>query len=84
VVDLLHMPTEVFYRVSQKFGYVLIKRPVRRKNMSYAEIDAKNFPITDVNITRGGRWMTHTIMKYPELEDTFRVIPKRIKWFILN
>jgi hypothetical protein len=80
MISTFHMPTEVFYRVSQKFGYVLIKRPVRRKNMSYAEIDAKNFPITDVNITRGGRWMTHTIMKYPELPDRFRVIPKRIKW----
>ena len=79
MITTFHMPSEVFYRVSQKFGYVCFKKPVNRSTMSNAEKDAKGFGIKKMNISSGGYWMTHTIGMFPELPDEYRLVPQRIK-----
>ncbi|MFX1286867.1 MAG: hypothetical protein ACFFB5_24755 [Promethearchaeota archaeon] len=80
MITTFHMPSEVFYRVSQKFGYVCFKKPVNRNNMIPPEEDAKRYSIQQVNISKGGYWMKHTIGMFPELPDKYRLVPRRNKW----
>lgn len=79
MMTTFHMPSEVFYRVSQKFGYVCYKTPVNRKGMYGPEKDARRLGVNGVNISKAGRWMTHKFGMYPEMEDKYRLIPSRIK-----
>lgn len=79
LLTTFHMPSEVFYRVSHKFGFVIFKRPVNRRDMYEVEKDARSFGVKKCNISRGGYWMTHTIGYYPELPDIFKLIPQREK-----
>lgn len=79
MITTFHMPSEVFYRVSQKFGYVCHKTPVNRKGMWGPEKDAKRLGVNGVNISKAGRWMTHWFNMYPEMEDKYRLISSLIK-----
>ena len=79
MITTFHIISEVFYRISQKFGYILIKRPVNRKGMTDVERDARSFGVKEVNVSRGGYWMKHKIGYFPELPDLFRLIPQREK-----
>lgn len=80
MITTFHMPSEVFYRISQKFGYICFKKPVNRNGMSNAELDAKGFGVKKVNVSMGGYWMQHTIGMFPELPDEYRLVPQRTKW----
>ena len=71
-----HMLQEVFYRVSQKYGFEFIKKPVNRNFMSAAHNDAKGFKVNEVNICRGGYWRHHTIGYHTELPDVYRILPE--------
>lgn len=84
MITTFHMPSEVFYRISQKFGFVCFKKPVNHKSMSNAELDAKGFGVKKVNISSGGYWMQHTIGMFPELSDEYRLVPQRTKWTYPN
>jgi len=79
MITTFHMPSEIYYRVSQKFGYVCYKTPVNRKGMYGPEKDARRLGVNGVNISKAGRWMTHWFGMYPEMEDKYRLIPNRIK-----
>jgi len=79
MLTTFHMSSEVFYRISQKFGYVLHKKPVNRSTMTTVEKNARGFAINEVNVSRGGYWMKHTIGEYPEMTDKYRLVPKREK-----
>lgn len=79
MMTTFHMPSEVFYRISQKFGYVCYKTPVNRQGMYGPEKDAKRLGVNGVNISKAGLWMTHKFGMYPEMEDKYRLIPSRIK-----
>jgi hypothetical protein len=74
-----HMTSEVFYRVSQKFGYICFKTPVNRQSMYGPEKDARRLGIGGVNISKAGRWMKHQFSMYPEMEDKYRLVPSRVK-----
>jgi len=79
MMTTFHMPSEVYYRVSQKFGYVCFKTPVNRQGMYGPEKDAKRLSIGGVNISKAGRWMMHRFHMYPEMADEYRLIPTRTK-----
>ena len=79
MITTFHIISEVFFRISQKFGYIIVKRPVNRQTMTQAERDARGYGIKECNISRGGYWMKHKIGYYPELPDIFRLIPQREK-----
>lgn len=75
LMTTFHMQSEVFYRISQKFGFIIQKRPVNRKNMSDVEKDARRYKLSDCGISIAGYWTKHMIGYYPELEDAYRLIP---------
>jgi hypothetical protein len=70
-VTAMHMGAEVHYRTNQKFDFLLIKRPVNRKNMTQAEEAAKSFGPGQVNVCKSGYYMRHSIGMYPELSNNF-------------
>jgi len=74
-----HMLSEVYYRVSQKFGFVLQKEPVNRKIMSAMEQAARELPINGVLVGRSGYWVPHKVGYFPETKDKYRIIPGRKK-----
>lgn len=79
MMTTFHMTSEVFYRVSQKFGFVCYKKPTNRKGMYGPEKDAKRLNIGGVNISKSGHWMKHQFRMFPEMEDKYRLIPSRTK-----
>lgn len=79
LLTTFHMLAEVFYRFSQKYTYLLQKRPVIRRMMTKPEYDARNFKLSQFNIVFGGRWMKHDIGMFPEVEDNYRLIPSNDK-----
>ena len=79
LLTTFHISSEVFFRISQKFGFVIIKRPVNRPTMTDVEKDALGYSVEECNISRGGYWMKHEIGYYPELPDLFRCVPQRKK-----
>ena len=83
IITTFHMLSEVYYRFSQKFTYVIHRRPVMRKSMTKAEEDAQSFSRKKFNIVSGGRWRTHKIGMFPEIEDKYRLIPAELE-SILN
>lgn len=79
ILTTFHMLSEVYYRFSQKFTFVIHRRPVMRKSMTKAEEDAMNFSRRKLNVVSGGRWRTHTIGMFPEIEDKYRLIPAELE-----
>lgn len=79
LLTTFHMLAEVFYRFSQKYTYVIHKRPVMRRRMNKAEHDARNFRLSQFNVMFGGRWMKHDVGLFPEIEDKYRLIPAKLK-----
>ena len=79
LMTTFHMLSEVYYRLSQKFTYIIYRRPTIRKSMTKAEEDARGFGKTKLNVVSGGRWMTHWVGMYPEITDKYRLIPQRVK-----
>lgn len=75
LMTTFHMQSEVFYRISQKFGFIIQKRPVNRKNMSDVERDARRYKLSECGISVAGYWTKHTIGYYPEVSDAYRLIP---------
>lgn len=75
LMTTFHMQSEVFYRISQKFGFIIQKRPVNRKNMSDVERDARKYKLSECGISIAGYWTKHTIGYYPEVIDAYRLIP---------
>ena len=69
-----HMPSEVFYRVSQKFGFVIQKRPVNRRNMTPVEKDARSYSKSQCGISVAGYWTKNKIGYFPEMRDAYRLI----------
>ena len=80
VLTAFHIPTEVFYRTTQKFGYTIFKRPTNRRNMSAVELASRKLSIMEANVSIAGYWMKHTIGFFPELPDIYRLMPDRTKW----
>lgn len=83
IVTTFHMLSEVYYRFSQKFTFVIHRRPVMRKSMTKPEEDAMSFSRKKMNVVSGGRWRTHTIGMFPEIGDKYRLIPAELE-SILN
>lgn len=79
LLTTFHMLSEVYYRFSHKYTYVVQKKPIMRRQMSRYEYDARNFKKSQFNIVFGGRWMKHDIGLFPEVSDEYRLIPKREK-----
>jgi hypothetical protein len=73
------MSSEVYYRFSFKWSFVLQKRPVLKRIMQPYEEPARLFTEADVNIMRDGYWMQHRIGNIHELQDAYRLIPQRKK-----
>lgn len=78
-VASFHMLSEVFYRISQKFGILLQKEPVNRKNPTLVEKAARDLPLNGVLVSRSGYWVPHRIGYYNELKDHYRMKPNREK-----
>lgn len=77
IITTFHMLSEVYYRLSQKFTYIIYRRPTIRKSMTKAEEDAQGFARNKMNIVSGGRWRTHTIGMFPEVKDKYRIVPTK-------
>lgn len=75
LMTTFHMQSEVFYRISQKFGFIIQKRPVNRKNMTDVERDARRYKLSECGISIAGYWTKHTIGYFPEVIDAYRLIP---------
>jgi len=75
LMTTFHMQSEVFYRISQKFGFVIQKRPVNRKHMSQIEKDARKYKKSEAGISIAGYWTKHKIGYFPEMDDAYRLIP---------
>lgn len=75
LLTTFHMPSEVFYRISQKFGFIIQKRPVNRKNMTPAEKDARSYNKSQCGISVAGYWTKNTIGYFPEMNDAYRLMP---------
>lgn len=75
LMTTFHMQSEVFYRISQKFGFVIQKRPVNRKEMTEVEKDARRYKLSECGISIAGYWTKHTIGYFPEVDDAYRLIP---------
>lgn len=75
------MSSEVYYRFSFKWTFVLQKRPTLKRVMQAFEEPARLFHEEDVNIMRDGYWMHHKIGNIVELADAYRMIPQREKLF---
>lgn len=77
IITTFHMLSEVYYRLSQKFTYIIYRRPTIRKSMTRAEEDAQGFGRNKMNIVSGGRWRTHKIGMFPEVRDMYRIVPTK-------
>lgn len=75
LMTTFHMPSEVFYRVSQKFGFIIQKRPVNRRNMTPVEKDARSYNKSQCGISVAGYWTKNTIGYFPEMQDAYRLMP---------
>ena len=73
-----HIPSEVFFRISQKFGYIIYKKPANRRSMSPPELSAKKYNVQQFNVSVGGYWRKYTIGAFPSLVDNYRIISNEI------
>lgn len=79
ILTSFHLESEIFYRIIRKFSYICHKQPENKRQYTPVEEDALTLSIKQVNISRHGFWMTHTIDYFPGLPDMFRLIPQREK-----
>jgi hypothetical protein len=70
-----HMLSEVYYRISQKTGYICQTEPVNRKSMEPWEDDARKLKLGQFNLVHNGWWCTHKFPEFTEVIDDYRLIP---------
>ncbi|MFX0088172.1 MAG: hypothetical protein ACFFAU_21135, partial [Candidatus Hodarchaeota archaeon] len=66
-------------RIIRKFSYICHKQPENKRQYTPVEEDSLTLSIEQVNISKHGFWMTHTIRYFPGLPDMFRLVPQREK-----
>ncbi|MFX0087782.1 MAG: hypothetical protein ACFFAU_19175 [Candidatus Hodarchaeota archaeon] len=79
ILTSFHLESEIFYRIIRKFSYICHKQPENKRQYTPVEEDALTLAINQVNISRHGFWMKHTIGYFPGLPDMFRLVPQRDK-----
>jgi len=79
ILTSFHLESEIFYRIIRKFSYICHKQPENKRQYTPVEEDSLTLSIKQVNISRHGFWMTHTIDYFPGLPDMFRLVPQREK-----
>jgi len=79
ILTSFHLESEIFYRIIRKFSYICHKQPENKRQYTPVEEDSLHLSVNQVNISRHGFWMTHTIGYFPGLPDMFRLIPRREK-----
>jgi hypothetical protein len=80
ILTAFHELSDVTYKISRKFNYILQKKPVNKRDMNGSELAARAFTKSDVNISVGGYWRKHRIGKFPEMLDKYRIQPNSEPW----
>ncbi len=75
-----HEDADVTYKVNHKFGFVGQKRPVNKKNFTPLEEYARRFNRSQIAISQGGYFREHTIKKFPEIKDNYRIVANAQPW----
>jgi len=75
ILSSYHENADVSYKFSRKFGFIFQKRSVNKKSLSQLEEYSRRFNRSQVAISQAGYFREHTIKKFPEVKDKYRIAP---------